>query len=271
MIGPVVPLAWEVDPFWVTELVSHEIEVAAVDGCCRHQADHLVQGDATVHGIGAAHQLRHEPVHIGIDQAEDDGLVSHQCLVVTLGIGDGLLIGTPVGGLPPDGRGVPLLIFLLLDQLDPEVGDVHRQAVVEAITPCLGRHRQSRHTAHLLGDGDCLRIDLVDQLVGQREVTDGVAILSRVVVVAIVAERFSQSVAAVDHRGDPVETEAVEAELIEPVFAVGEKEVKHLILAVIKAQRIPCLMVSSLRAAVEIEVIRSIHASQALYLILHCV
>ncbi len=102
-IGPVVPFTGKIDPFGMTELVTHEIEIAAIDGGGRHQTDHLMQGDATVYTERAAGPLRHVPVHIGIDQPEDDGLVAHQCLVVALGIGDGLFIGAPVGNLPPDG------------------------------------------------------------------------------------------------------------------------------------------------------------------------
>lgn len=43
----------------------------------------------------------------------------------------------------------------------------------------------------------------------------------------------------VEHRGDAVKAEAVEVVLRQPIFKVGEKEVEHLVLAVLEALGIP--------------------------------
>ena len=79
----------------------------------------------------------------------------------------------------------------------------------------------------------------MDQAVGQRQVADGVVVLVAVEVVAIAAEGLAQSVRVVEHRGNAVEAEAVELELLEPVFTVRKQEVQHVVLAVVEAQRIP--------------------------------
>ena len=265
LVGPAVTLAGKVDPFGVTELVAHEVEVAAVDGREGDEPYHLVQSHAAVYDkVGIV--LAHVPVHHVVDEAEDDGLVAHQCLVVTLGIVDGLLVGPPVGQFPEDGRRFPVLVLLLLDGLDPEVGDTHGHAVVKADAPVLELGRQTWHAAHLFGDGDGVGIDLVDKLVGQGEVDDGVVVLPAVVVVVVGAEGLSQPVVVVEHRGDAVEPESIEVKFVEPVLAVGEQEVNHGVLAIVETERVPGWVFPSV-VAIEILVVGSVESSQPLHLV----
>ena len=93
----------------MSEFVAHEVEVAAVDGCQCNEANHLVEGDAAV-GAVVLVALFEVPVHVGINEAEDDGLVAHECLVVALAIGDGSLVGPSVFHFPKDGTGFPVFI-----------------------------------------------------------------------------------------------------------------------------------------------------------------
>ena len=44
----------------------------------------------------------HVPIHIGINQSKDDGLIANKCLVMTLSITYRLLIRTTIGRFPPD-------------------------------------------------------------------------------------------------------------------------------------------------------------------------
>ncbi len=162
---------------------------------------------------------------------------------------------------------MPVLIFLLLDHLDPVVGDAHGQAVVEAHAAILELRGDSRHTAHLLGDGYRLRVNLMDKYVGKCEVDKSVGILTAVVVVAIAAECLAETMVVVEHGGDAVEAETVELVLVEPEFAVGEQEVEHAVLAVVEAERIPCRVLAA-RVTVEVEVIAAVEASQSLKLVL---
>ena len=165
-IRPSIALPREVDPFRMPELISHKVQITAINSRSRNQTDHLMQGDTSIY-----HEIMviflHMPIHIGVDQAEDDRLITHQGLIVALGITDRLLIGTTVRRLPPDRRRMPILIFLFLDRLDPIVRDVHSHAIIKAITTILYLSRQTRHATHLLGDRYSARIHLMDQFIGQ--------------------------------------------------------------------------------------------------------
>ena len=76
--------------------------------------------------------MAHMPVHLSIGQTEDDRLISDEGLVVALCIADRLLLLTAVRQFVPDSTRTPLFVRTLGDELRPEVGDIHRQAVVEA-------------------------------------------------------------------------------------------------------------------------------------------
>ena len=255
---PAVALAGEVDPLGMAELVAHEIEVAPAARGERNETDHLVQGYAPVYQQ-VLRALVHRPVHILVDQAEDDGLVAYERLVVALGIGDRVLVGALVGELPPDAAHAPLLVAEFLDPLDPMVGDAHRHPEVEA-------HAAGLDPADVLGDRDGLRVQLVDQLVGQRQVADGVLVHALVEIIAVVAEILAQAVVPVDHARDPVEAETVQVVFLHPVFAVRKQEVLDFILAVVEAAGIPG-RVEALRALVEVEVLAAVQPAQALQLV----
>ena len=129
----------------MTELIAHEVQVTTVDGCSRHQTDHLMHGDTTLcHIVDIL--LGEVPIHIGINQTEDDSLITHQCLVVTLAVRDSLLVRTTVLDLPEDRADVDVLVAYLLNGLDPVVGDVHRHTVVETVAAILELCCQARHT-----------------------------------------------------------------------------------------------------------------------------
>ena len=162
----------------------------------------------------------HVPVHLLVYQAEDDGLVTHECLVMALGIGDSLLVGTTVGQFPNNAGGVPVLVLALLDGLDPIVGDTHRHAVVKTDAAILETAGQTWHAAHLLSDGDGIGVDFVDEDIGKCQVGDGIGILTAVVIVIIAAESLSQAMAVIEHRGHAVKAETVKLVLFQPELAV---------------------------------------------------
>ena len=168
----------------MSELVAHEVEVAAVDSGERHQAYHLVQRHSAVDGeiVVAYH---HMPVHFRVDEPENDCLVAHEGLVVAFGVVDSLLVGAAVGQFPEYCRRFPVLVFLFLDGLNPEIGYAHRHTVVEADAAVAELVGQPRHSAHLLRYCYCVRVDFVYQLVGQRQIGNGVGVLSAVVVVVV--------------------------------------------------------------------------------------
>ena len=241
LVTPAITLTGKVNPFGMTKLIAHEIEVATVDGSSSYQTYHLVERDATVNHLVLV-ALLEVPVHIGIDEAEDDSLVAHQCLVVTLTVTDGLLIGTAVFHLPEDGTGFPVLVAQFLDSLNPVVGDIHGQTVVKTYSAVFIRKCQARHSAHLLGNGDGFGLYFVYQGVSQGEIANSIVILRTVVVVAIASEDLSQSVAVIHHGCYAIEAETIKAELLKPVFAVGKQEVYHFIFAIVEAKAVPSRM-----------------------------
>ena len=208
------------------------------------------------------------PVHIGIGQAEDERLVAHECLVMALGIANGLLIFTTIRELIPDRAWAPLLVRVIRDELRPEVGDIHREAVVKAKASVLNRSSETRHTTHLFGDRDCIGVDAMDQLIGQREVRHSIGILMTIEVVRVRGEALAEAVVVVQHRGDAVEAEAVELEDLQPVLTVGEKEVNDVVAPIVEAQRVPSGMITT-RTFVEEERARAVIACQPFDFITH--
>lgn len=84
LVAPAVALAGK-SIHSMSELVTHKVEIAAVDGRSRHEAYHLVES----HAAGHDHIVvidHHVPVHLLVNEAEYDSLVAHQSLVVTLDI-----------------------------------------------------------------------------------------------------------------------------------------------------------------------------------------
>ena len=267
LIRPSVTLTREVDPLGMTELVTHEIQITTVDGTSGHQTNHLVQGDASLcHIIDIL--LREMPIHIGINETEDDGLIAYQRLIVTLAVRNGLLVGTTVLHFPEDAAHIDILIAHLLDGLDPIVGDIHRHTVVEAIAAILELRSQARHARHLLSNRDGVGVYLVDEFVGQRQVTDSVIILMTIEIIAIATEGLAQSVTIVEHRGDTIETETVEVELLKPVLTVRQEEMDHLVLAIIETEGVPCRMLMTV-ARIEELVGVACQIAKTLHLILH--
>ena len=145
LIRPAVTLTWEVNPLRMSELVTHEVQITAINGSTGHETDHLMQGDTTLSQV--VHILLGEvPVHIGINQTEDDGLVANECLIVALAIRDGLLVRTTVLNLPENRADIDILIAYLFNSLNPVVRDIHRHTVVKAVTAILKLGSESRHT-----------------------------------------------------------------------------------------------------------------------------
>ena len=72
----------------------------------------------------------------------------------------------------------------------------------------------------------------------------------------------------VEHRGYAVEAETIEMELCKPVFAIRKQEMYNLMLAIVKTERIP-LVVLSPCARIEELVRVAAKVAQAFVLILH--
>ena len=219
LIRPSIAFAREVNPFGMAEFIAHKVEITAVDSRCGDHSYHLMERHTAVYcRVIVAHH--HVPVHCAVDKAEYQGLIAHQCLVVTLGIADGLFVGTTIGEFPEYRCRVPIFVLLFLDGLNPIVGYAHRHAIIEAHTALGKRQCQTRHTAHLFGYGDGFGVKFVNQQVGEGEIHYGIYVLTSVVVVAVAAECLSEAVIVIEHRGHAIEAESVEMIFFNPEFAV---------------------------------------------------
>ena len=163
-IAPSVTLTREVYPFWMPPFVAHEVEVAAIDSRSRYKAYHLMKGDTTCGNIILVTLLK-VPVHIGINKTEHNGLVAYKCLIMRLCVRYRLFILTAIGEFPENIKYAPILISFLLDHLDPVVRDTHSQTIVEAHTAISKLCCKSRHTRHLLSNGNSILIHLMDEFI----------------------------------------------------------------------------------------------------------
>ena len=107
------------------------------------------------------------PIHVGIDETEDDGFVANQGLVVTFRVRNVAFVGTAVGEFPENGGRFPVFVLQFFDGLDPIVGDVHGHAVVEPITSVFEGGARPGMPLTSSRDGDGLGIELVNHLIGQ--------------------------------------------------------------------------------------------------------
>jgi len=64
----------------------------------------------------------------------------------------------------------------------------------------------------------------------------------------------------IEHAGDPVESESVHPELIEPIPAIGKKEMENLGFAVVETTGPPCRM-NPMGTLVKILIFRSIETA----------
>ena len=242
LVAPAVALPGEVDPLRVAELVAHEGQVALAAQTHGQQTDHLVQGHAPVdHQILVV--IGHTPVHFLVAQAEHHRLVPHQRLVVGLHIADDLLLGSAARQLRPEHPHIPVVVPDLLQELDPHIRLAHGQAVVKAHTAVFNGQAQPRQGGGVLGDGDGVGIYLAHQFVGKLEIGDGLGVGIHGEILVVGAEGGAQTVVVVQHGGDTVKAEAVKVVLRLPVFQVGQQEVQHLVLTVVKDLGVPGGMV----------------------------
>ena len=101
------------------------------------------------------------PVHISINKAENNGFIAHQSLVVAFAIRDGTLVRTAILYFPEYGTGLPILVRLFLDCLNPEVGNVHCHAVIKTISAIIYTCSEAWHATNLFGNSNSLGVNLV--------------------------------------------------------------------------------------------------------------
>mmetsp|Transcript_7787 Transcript_7787/g.19148 ORF Transcript_7787/g.19148 Transcript_7787/m.19148 type:complete len:203 (-) Transcript_7787:710-1318(-) len=131
---------------------------------------------------------------------------------------------------------VPLLVAAALCQQPPRIGLLHGESVVESDAALGDGFAESGYVAGLLCDGDAVvGQQRVHQLVGQRQVRDGLLVAVKTEVLCVVTGELSaDALVLVDHRCDADEPEAVHHELVDEVPQVGQQEARHLPLLVVE-------------------------------------
>jgi len=162
--GRVVASAGEIKPLGMTEFISDKGQVTLTSETVGHQADHLVQSQTSVNDWRQLCQGAHVCVHLLVHKPESNRLVTNQSLVMRLAVSNrgflrrrmntlsinrsnsedplhcriicrrSIYHVSPVGESKDDVANIPLIVRLLLEQLDPHVRDSHRQAVVKTNT-----------------------------------------------------------------------------------------------------------------------------------------
>ena len=108
----------------------------------------------------------------------------------------------------------------------------------------------------------------MNELVGKCEIANGIIVFVTIEIVTIVGECLAQTMTVIEHRGDSIKAESIEMIFAEPIFAVAQKKVQHLVLTIIKAQAVPCRMLPTL-TWIEILVRVASKIAQTLNLVLH--
>ena len=135
--------------------------------------------------------LLHVPIHIGVYQAENNGFVTYQCLVVAFRIRYCFFVLTAIGYFPEHAGRFPVFIYLFFDSLNPIIGNIHSHAIIKPIAAVLKLGSQTRHSRYFLRNGYCFRINLMNQAVGKRQITNGVIVLMTVEIISIITECFT--------------------------------------------------------------------------------
>mmetsp|Transcript_29626 Transcript_29626/g.71148 ORF Transcript_29626/g.71148 Transcript_29626/m.71148 type:complete len:352 (-) Transcript_29626:192-1247(-) len=244
----------------MTELTAHKRQVPLAPEATGHQPDHLVQRNAPVDNQGfRIHDTAHVEVHLLVHEPHGDGLVADDGLVVGLGVGDALLpppaVLERVGEMPH----VPLVVRLLLEHLDPQVGQGHRQPIIKTKPALRHRPAQGRHPTHILRHSHRrARAQPVHQVIRQHHVHAALHIRGRAeILVVSPRESSSQPVVVVQHGGDSIEAEAVETVVVDPPPQIREQEAHDLPLPVVKQLRVPSIVVA-LGPPVGVAVIRPV-------------
>ena len=116
----------------------------------------------------------------------------------------------------------------------------------------MGRAGDARPGGRLLGD----RHDAGDALVGRGvdllQERDRLEVLAAAVLVGQPLAGLAR-VVEVEHRGDGVDAQPVDVELLEPVQRVGDQEVAHLAAAEVEDERAPVRLLAAARVGVLVE------------------
>ena len=141
---------------------------------------------------------------------------------------------------------------VLRDVIQGVVHPPHVPLVAEAQAAPVDRPRHHRPRRRLLGDGGGVAVPRVERRVGALEEFDGVDVLAAAVAVRNPAAG-RPAVVEIEHRGDRIDAQPVDAVALQPEQRVRRQEVRHLDAAVVVDQRAPVEMAALHRVGVLVE------------------
>ena len=150
------------------------------------------------------------------------------------------------------------------------VSNAHGHTEFEAKPSGLERSRQPSHSAHILGNGNSVRIKLFHEHCGQCQISNGIFIYTCIEIIVISDEVLAQAVVPIQHTRDTVEPESVQMILFHPELAVGQEEIFGFTLSVVEASGAPRRM-ASLGSLIEIQVFPAVEQAEPFRLIVHAV
>ena len=183
--------------------------------------------------------FRHCSIHLLVHQPERQGLIPHQRLVVRLSISDGLHVGKPVGHGEEELVHVPLLISLVFQHLNPEIGQSHSETVIEADASILNLCADSRHSAHIFSYCNILIINIMNEFVGQLQICHSIVVDVIAEIFPRVIERLTNAVILIQHRGHAIETVAVEMIFLKPITHIRQQKLQSFGLSIVEKLGVP--------------------------------
>lgn len=86
----------------MSELVSHEIEIAVVAQAESHKPDHFMQGYSPKNPGSFFREDAHSRIDLFVEQPHGDSLIADQSLIVTLSVSDAMFTISIVSQLESD-------------------------------------------------------------------------------------------------------------------------------------------------------------------------
>uniref|UniRef100_A0A7C8YLM4 Uncharacterized protein n=1 Tax=Opuntia streptacantha TaxID=393608 RepID=A0A7C8YLM4_OPUST len=135
VITPIIAISWEVNPFGMAKLITHEVKIAiSSQGHC-DKMDHLVKGNPSLNYRRSFCEAGHSSVHFLVHKQKGYSFVAYNGLIMTFSISYALLSVSSICQGTHDFVHRPFFILLILQIVNPLVRNSHRKAIVKANPP----------------------------------------------------------------------------------------------------------------------------------------
>lgn len=109
VVTKVVFRPWEINPFWVTEFVPHEIEVSLTAKTLCKKSNHFMKSNTPVYSKWNAIPC-HSSVNIFIEEPLGDSLITYNCLVMRFSVSDALFFPSSISETVSEVTHIPIFI-----------------------------------------------------------------------------------------------------------------------------------------------------------------